>query len=493
MVEEELYRIDKYGKSVDNEEHSRILYRMAEIRPELPFREDSTPYTWDEQGMGDLFGDLYTDTCSHCIENRTWYTYDGTCWAADIDGSLVSIKLKEFSRLLELYAADIEDKDTREAYIKFIKKMGDRRYRERILKDAADVLAIHASEFDKDPYLINLENGTYDLRTMSFREHDPADLLTRKANVSYTLQRTQKDDERWVRFIAEVTQSEEKALYLQKALGYSLLGKAYEDCMFVLYGATSRNGKSTLLAAVKNILGDYAGVAPVEMICNNGSGRTAEAPSPVLASLRGRRFVTMAESSQSGRIDESLLKQLTSCEEITARELHGKPMTFVPQFVLWLSCNDLPALRDRSVFASDRIRVISFDRHFSPEEQDKSLGDYFREKMVKRGIFHWLLEGYKLYKAEGLVMSPALKAVGEEYARENDIILQFLEARTKLDPEGKVKGKVLYETYKLWAKSNGYGVLSIKKFTSEMRAHAEYYSHVTKPNNLLQYNGMSLV
>ena len=48
------------------------------------------------------------------------------------------------------------------------------------------------------------------------------------------------------------------AAFLQKALGYALTGDTSFDCFFVLYGAKSRNGKSTLMETVAHILGEYA-------------------------------------------------------------------------------------------------------------------------------------------------------------------------------------------------------------------------------------------
>ena len=71
-----------------------------------------------------------------------------------------------------------------------------------------------------------------------------------QTNFEYTMQ----DDircERWEEFIREVTSNDkEKADYLQRALGYSMLGTSKEECMFILHGKTTRNGKSTLLGTI---------------------------------------------------------------------------------------------------------------------------------------------------------------------------------------------------------------------------------------------------
>lgn len=163
----------------------------------------------------------------------------------------------------------------------FVGKMGDRRFRDRLMKDAADNLKIAAAEFDTHPFLINCKNGTYDLESLTFREHKWDDFLTMQTNFEYGVR--EKKCARWEQFIKEVTQNDkDKADYLQRALGYSILGTSKEECMFILHGKTTRNGKSTMLDAIQHLLGDYSTVTPVELICRGDRAKNAEAASPVL-------------------------------------------------------------------------------------------------------------------------------------------------------------------------------------------------------------------
>lgn len=45
--------------------------------------------------------------------------------------------------------------------------------------------------------------------------------------------------------------------------------------------------------------------------------------------------------------------------------------------------NDLPTVSDKSLFASDRVRVIEFNRHFTEAEQDKNLKNEFQTQEAK--------------------------------------------------------------------------------------------------------------
>ena len=487
---EELFQLSN-GRYITSPEISKKMTYIKDVHPELPYQEDSTGYTWDEAGMADLFSECYQNDTRFCPEAKSWYTYEDGRWQKDVGSLLVSAKIKEFVRLMALYCGEIPDEEKRKQYMAFVAKMGDRRFRDRLMKDAADSMRIEATEFDKYPYLINCKNGTYDLKTMEFREHDWRDFLTMQTNFEYSLQDVRC--ERWEQFIKEVTQNDyNKADYLQRALGYSMLGESKEECMFILHGKTTRNGKSTLLDAIQHLLGDYATVAPVELICKSDRQKNTEAPTSVLARLKGRRFVTMSESDTSGKLDEATIKQYTGGEDITARELYQAAITFKPQFTMWLSCNDLPAVRDKSLFASDRVRVIEFNRHFTDAEQDKNLKSFFESPEAMKGIFTWLVAGFFKYKRFGLAMPDDMIVVIRQYEKDNDIVLQFLEEKCEQKEEAVTRAKTLYDNYKIWCKSNGYYVCSMKKFNAELTTHPGWYEDKGVSSGVAVYRGIAM-
>lgn len=488
--QQELYQLTS-GKIILDKEISSKMYKIVSLHPERSHPVSGTGYSWDETGMAELFAQCYENDTRYCPEAKMWYTYSEGAWRKDVGSLLVAEKIKEFFRIMVLYCGEITDEDRRGKYLKFIAKLGDRRFRERVMKDAASVNPIPLAKFDSNPYLINCLNGTYDLQEMIFREHDWRDYLTMQTDFEYTLQDVRC--RRWIEFIDEVTEgNKEKALYLQKALGYSLLGYANEECMFICHGRTTRNGKSTLLNTINHLLGDYATVSPSAIICKPDHNKNAESANPMVASLKGKRFVTMQESNQYGKLDEEVIKSLTGGEEIKARQLYESPMTFTPQFTLWLSCNDLPAVHDRSLFASERIRIIEFNRHFSAEEQDKNLKYEFQEPKAMQGIFSWLVEGYFLYKRFGLTMPPDMQKIVNQYEKDNDLVLQFLEERCKRQKGKFTQNKDLYNAYKIWCKSNGYWVCSAKKFNAGMATHPEWHGGKIELHGYLTYKDIAL-
>lgn len=490
MSETDLFQL-RNGQYILSEELSAKMYYIKNAQPESR-AADNSGYSWDESGMAELFSECYENDTRYCPESKTWYTYDSGYWKKDVGSLLVAEKIKEFTRLMTLYCGEIADDEKRKEYSKFVSKMGDRRFRDRLMKDATGVKPISATDLDANPNLINCINGTYDLETMTFREHDWRDFLTMRTNFEYT---TQEDVRcpRWEQFIDEITSGDkEKADYLQRALGYSMLGVCKEECMFILYGKTTRNGKSTLLGTIHHLLGDYAAVSPVSIICKTDRARNAEAASPTIAALKGKRFVSMSESNQYGKLDEEVIKQLTGGEEISARNLYESMMVFLPQFTMWLSCNDLPAVQDKSLFASDRVRVIEFCKHFTEQERDTNLKEIFKTKEAMQGIFTWLIAGYFKYKRFGLQMNEAMREVIKQYEKDNDLVLQFLEEKCERSEELGSRAKSLYDAYKTWCRSNGYFICSAKKFNAGMEQHPEWHEGRVLRDGYPYYKGVVL-
>lgn len=490
-MDREVFQLANEKQYIEQTDLVEKLFAIKNFHPERK-DEESSGFEWSEMGMAELFGEVYIKDARYCPEHKSWYVYHDGVWNKDEGAIDVAEKIKEFARLMIIYCGEIKDDDMRQKYTNFINKMGDRRLRDRILKDAAGVLKISAAKFDANPYLINCLNGTYNLEDFTFQEPRWDDFLTMQTRFRHTISRSVRC-ERWIEFINEVTEGDkDKADFLQRALGYSILGKSNEECMFILHGKTTRNGKSTLLNTIEYMLGDYAKVAPVGMICRGDRQKDAEAASPTLAGLKGKRFVTMAESNEYGKLDEEKIKQLTGGEEISARALYQSAITYKPQFTLWLSCNDLPLVTDKSLFASGRLKVIEFNRHFSPSEQDTHLKDELTTMDAMKGIFMWLVRGYIRYKERGLTMPEKMVKIVDNYERENDFVLQFLECRCEKAEGVTIRAKDLYSEYKRWAKSEGVFVLSAQKFNSEMERHPEWFERKSNSCGYAIYWGIKL-
>ena len=74
------------------------------------------------------------------------------------------------------------------------------------------------------------------------------------------------------------------------------------------------------------------------------------------------------------------------------------------------------------MFASGRVNVITFDKHFKEDERDTDLKDKLKAEDEISGIFNWCLEGLKKFRKEGLKIPKEIEIATAEYRKSNDKI-----------------------------------------------------------------------
>lgn len=438
---------------------------LMDLHPETNDR-----YAWSDIGNGNLFADWYKDTARYVPERKRWYIYNGNAWEPD-SGNLKAMELcKDLADDLAVYALSIQDEKQRIAYQAHVGKWQRRNNRETILKDASSVHPVSMTEFDQDPYLFNCKNGTLDLRTREFRAHSPGDLLATISGVKYDPEAT---SELWERFIDDVTQGDkDTAIYLQKAMGYGLTGDTSEECFFTLYGATTRNGKGTLMETYMALVGGYGRAARPETIAQKDKANS-NAPTEDIARLAGARVVNISEPGKQMVLSASLVKTLTGRDTINARFLNENSFEFVPQFKLFINTNHLPKVTDPTVFDSGRVKVVPFNRHFSEEEQDKNLKRRLRQTENLSGILNWCLDGLRLLQETGLDAPRTVREATAQYRRDSDKISRFVDEMMEPDPHGEIRTEEAYQVYQDWCARNGHIAESMPTWKQAMEAHAE--------------------
>lgn len=191
------------------------------------------------------------------------------------------------------------------------------------------------------------------------------------------------------------------------------------ECLFILYGATSRNGKGTMMETFLRIMGDYGRNADPSLLAMKFNAQS-NGPTEEVARLAGSRFVNISEPEKKLTMDAAFTKRMTGNDSITARFLHENSFEFRPNFKIFINTNHLPNITDLTLFDSGRIKIIPFNRHFEEEEQDKGLKAFFAGEENMSGIFNWLLEGHRLFEREGLNMPKSVLEATDAYHKESD-------------------------------------------------------------------------
>ena len=414
--------------------------------------ENNDRYPWTDIGSGRLFADCYRDIVRFVPERKSWYCYRDGIWSADV-GSLQTMELcKELADALVRYTLTIQNERQRQDYLKYCSKWQTRRTRETILKDAQSIHPISIREFDSDPYVFNCHNGTLHLDTMAFTPHSAEDLLTKISPASFD---PNAQCDRFLSFVNEITSGEtDKARFLQKAFGYGMSGDTRYECLFILYGAKTRNGKGTLCESVLKVLGSYGCTARPETLSMKPNANSHN-PSEDIARLAGVRFANISEPDKGMVLNAAQVKSMTGNDTLNARFLHENSFDFVPQFKLYINTNYLPVINDMTLFSSGRVVTIPFERHFEEFEQDKSLKTEFRKPENQSAILNWLVEGYRLLIDEGMKLPEAVIATTNAYREDSDKVRQFVQECLEKAPTMEVRTSEVYRTYCGWCAENG--------------------------------------
>lgn len=458
IVDEEFTRLDE--DKAFQPDLSKITATLEEMAPHTNPR-----YGRDEIGMGNAFADYFKSIARYNSERGIWYVYDGTVWRADSENLRVAELAKLLADKLYVFALTITEEDARKRFIDRVRKLQLRRNRDTMVKDAKSVYPLSMKNFDRDIYLFNMANGTLDLRTGDFREHRPEDYLTKVSPVEYD---PDAKCDRFVRFMDEVMMSDKDTIrYTQKALGYALSGDTRMECFFILYGATSRNGKGTLMESFLRLMGDYGRNADPVMLAMKFNAQS-NGPTEELARLAGSRFVNISEPEKKLTIDAALTKRLTGNDTITARFLHENSFEFRASFKIFINTNYQPNITDLTLFHSGRVKMIPFNRHFEESEQDKGLKAFFAQPEIMSGIFNWVYEGFKLFTKEGLEMPQAVRQATADYEMESDKIGQFCALCLQHKKGEELRSAAVYDIYKKWAEANNLKAISQANFNKEL-------------------------
>ena len=443
----------------DNKYVNEVLKKLNELNAVERF-------PMNDRGSADLFATVFMDVSRYNPTKKDWMYYDGTRWVADQEGMRAKRNAKTLADALVRYSVTVSlPDDKRQSYIKYAAGMMNYRSRNVMVTDAKDLNFFDNTELDKDDFLLNCKNCVLDLSGDQPKELEhKADLLLSKiCNANYNPAATCT---LWEKTVNEIMQGDSSKIeYLQKMSGRFLTGDTSEEEFYIFFGATTRNGKSTITELLLYLLGDYATTISPESLAIkvNKDSRTA---SPDIAKLAGTRFVVASEPPRRMLFDSLLVKTLTGRDTVSARFLHENEFQFKPKFKLILNSNYLPVISDKTVFSSNRVKVVPFERHFTEKEQNKHLKEQLQQEID--GILNWCIQGLSLYRKEGLEPPTAVQIATHEYSEDSDKIGKFIsECLEKSDQN--LAAKDVYEKYSQWCNDCGLGVDGRTSFYEELK------------------------
>jgi putative DNA primase/helicase len=433
-----------------------IATRAAEIKQrddELADNEVIFGYT--DLGNGQRFRRDHGDVVRYAA--GSFYVWDGVKWLKDRGDRIQRLAKQSVEWIKSESTPDLE------ARKRHFKNSQSLRAIDAMIKMARSEMPIPAeiSEFDLNENLLNVQNGTIDLKTGTLREHSRLDLITKCAAVKYD------PDARCPTFLEFLATSQSGDLknvsYIKRLLGYSLTGSTYEKGFAVIWGPTD-TGKTVFINTIRAVLGEYAGVTPSDTFAAKQS-RSGRIPNDI-ARLRGLRMVIASESEQGDFLHEGLIKQFTGGDMMTARFLHQEFFEFRPNAKIWFVTNHVPRFHGGDTATGRRFWLVPFTVRIDRKKQDPNLAEKLTAE--SEGILAWIVEGCLEWQQGGLRMPDKIQNATDKLIADNDDVGQFIDEECIVGPVEKIGKGDLYARYSEWARSGSRGALGIKNFNSAM-------------------------
>ena len=403
--------------------------------------------------------EILNEQAIYCQENKSWSMFDGTKWEHDCTAKIREIaKLVPALLLKKGYVLSNEKEMKR--WSNHVKKSKSAAAQRNMVELAASAVTESISLFDthKTWHLLNFADGVYNLEDGSFSPHSPTLRTTAVVGSNRSLgikgcayPQEFTTSEQWSEFVDWVVCGQKDyAIYLQKLVGSTLLGGNREQ-KFIMCQGDGLNGKSTFFDVIGEVLGDdYKGTL-------DGSAfiQTRYESSHLnneLASVMSARLVVASEIPDRQKFDDKKIKQISGGEQVIVCPKYKDAISFRPAFTVFQLTNFEPQLATVNTAITRRLIKLPFDATLDPSDVDPELKK--RLLLDKQSILCWLLDGYWMYRAEGLGECEAVKEATQSYVDEEDHLSRFVEGSLMCVNGHDLPSNKLYSVYKNWCEEN---------------------------------------
>lgn len=351
------------------------------------------------------------------------------------------------------------------AYKKYVIQRRDSRKISASLKETQPMLEILPKDLDRDGFLLNTPDATFDLRQGlgSAMDPDPLHLITKQTALSPN----EKGKEKWLEAL-DVFFCKDKELieYVQKIVGLSAIGVVYFEALIIAYGE-GRNGKSTFWNAIARVLGSYSGSISADIL-TVGCRRNVK---PELAEAKGKRLLIAAELEEGMRLNTSNIKQLCSTDEIAAEKKYKDPFKYIPSHTLVLYTNHLPKVGAIDEGTWRRLIVIPFEAKIDGRNDIKNYTDYLINN-AGGAILSWIIEGAKKIIDDDYKLEPPKKVQDaiDIYKENNNWLQHFIDECCETDSSYIAKSGQVYDEYRAFCLRTGDFVRSTTDFYTALES-----------------------
>lgn len=310
-----------------------------------------------------------------------------------------------------------------------------------------------------DAKMIAFDNGIYNIETDEFVDFSPDIIITNKIHHRYNPDAYHELLDNTLNKLS--CNDESVRALLEEAVGYSFYRRNELRKSFILTG-DKKNGKSTYLAVLKEVLGDdnTAALDLAEL-----SERFSS------ASLFGKLANIGDDIGDEFISNPAMFKKIVSGDRIKGENKGQKEFFFNPFCKLFFSANNIPRIKDKSGAVIDRLIIIPFDAKFSNKDPD--FDPYIKYKLIQEDALEYMIflgvQGLKrVLQNQGFTKSLKVEKSLRDYEEANNPILLFFNELNESDIENEPTSEA-YKKYNEFCLANSFTPMSNIEFSKQVK------------------------
>lgn len=311
---------------------------------------------------------------------------------------------------------------------------------------------------------IAFKNGIYDVEDDRLIDFSPEIIITNKVNFNYNPDAASELLDNTLDKLS-CNDKNVRAL-LEEAVGYCFYRRNELRKSFILTG-DKKNGKSTYLSMLKELLGDDNTAA---LDLNELGDRFSS------ASLFGKLANIGDDIGDDFIANPSIFKKIVSGDPIKGEKKGQNEFFFAPYCKLLFSANNIPRMKDKSGAVLSRLVIIPFDARFSKDDPD--FDPYIKYKLIEPDVLEYLIvlgiKGLKrILKNNAFTKSDKVQRSIEEYEETNNPIQLFFKEVDADDIENEPT-KEIYKMYSEFCLANAFNPMSNIEFSKQVKKQFDF-------------------
>lgn len=302
---------------------------------------------------------------------------------------------------------------------------------------------------------IAFNNGILDIDTDQFTGFSPEFVITNKIGHDYNPDAYSETVDKMLDKLAVGDRG--IRMLLEEVVGYCFYRRNELRKSFILTG-DKRNGKSTYLDMIVNILGDE-NTSALDLKELGDRFKTAE--------LFGKLANIGDDIGDEFIANPAVFKKLVSGDRVNVERKGCDPFDFNNYAKMLFSANNIPRIKDKSGAVMDRLVIVPFDASFSPDDPDYNPNIKYElrqpeclEYMIRLGI-----EGLKrVIKNRRFTTSNRVIKEMKEYETTNNPVLLFADEISEDDVINQPT-RSMYSRYSEFCLANNFQPMSNIEFS----------------------------